>query len=55
MDHAWDDPAAALERTVDAHMKSLRAKLRAASPDAPEALVTHRGLGYSLNENWGDD
>ncbi len=55
MDHAWDDPAAALERTVDAHVKSLRAKLRAASPDAPEAIVTHRGLGYSLNENWGDD
>lgn len=46
---AWDDPGAALDRTVDAHIKLLRAKLRALTPDA-DPLVTHRGLGYSLRE-----
>lgn len=46
---AWDDPGAALDRTVDAHIKTLRAKLREASPDF-DPIVTHRGLGYSLRE-----
>jgi two-component system catabolic regulation response regulator CreB len=46
---AWDDPGAALDRTVDAHIKTLRAKLREAAPDA-DPIVTHRGLGYSLRE-----
>jgi two-component system catabolic regulation response regulator CreB len=46
---AWDDPGAALDRTVDAHIKTLRAKLRAVAPDA-DPIVTHRGLGYSLRE-----
>lgn len=47
---AWDDPGAALDRTVDAHIKTLRAKLRAAAP-AADPIVTHRGLGYSLRES----
>jgi two-component system catabolic regulation response regulator CreB len=47
---AWDDPGAALDRTVDAHIKTLRAKLREAAPDA-DPIVTHRGLGYSLRES----
>lgn len=47
---AWDDPGAALDRTVDAHVKSLRAKLRAAVPEE-DPIVTHRGLGYSLRES----
>jgi two-component system catabolic regulation response regulator CreB len=46
---AWADPGAALDRTVDAHIKTLRAKLREAAPDA-DPIVTHRGLGYSLRE-----
>jgi len=46
---AWDDPGAALDRTVDAHIKTLRAKLRAAAPGT-DPIVTHRGLGYSLRE-----
>ena len=46
---AWDDPGAALDRTVDAHVKSVRAKLRAVAPEA-DPIVTHRGLGYSLRE-----
>jgi two-component system catabolic regulation response regulator CreB len=49
MTAAWEDPGAALDRTVDAHIKSLRAKLRAAAP-AADPIVTHRGLGYSLRE-----
>ena len=49
MEAAWDDPGAALDRTVDAHIKLLRAKLRTVAPDA-DPLVTHRGLGYSLRE-----
>jgi two-component system catabolic regulation response regulator CreB len=49
MTAAWDDPGAALDRTVDAHIKTLRAKLRTITPDA-DPIVTHRGLGYSLRE-----
>ncbi|MDQ5977677.1 MAG: two-component system, OmpR family, catabolic regulation response regulator CreB [Verrucomicrobiota bacterium] len=46
---AWDDPGAATDRTVDAHVKQVRAKLREAAPEA-DPIVTHRGLGYSLRE-----
>lgn len=49
MTAAWDDPGAALDRTVDAHVKLLRAKLREAAPES-DPIVTHRGLGYSLRE-----
>jgi two-component system catabolic regulation response regulator CreB len=45
----WDDPTSSLDRTVDAHVKQLRAKLRAIDPDA-DPIQTHRGLGYSLKE-----
>ena len=38
---------AGYERTVDSHIRGLRAKLREVSPDS-EAIQTHRGLGYSL-------
>ncbi len=47
---AWDEPEASLDRTVDAHVKTLRAKLRAVAPDDTDPIVTHRGLGYSLRE-----
>jgi two-component system catabolic regulation response regulator CreB len=49
MTAAWDDPGAALDRTVDAHVKLLRAKLRDVAPEG-DPIVTHRGLGYSLRE-----
>ena len=49
MERAWDDPAASFDRTVDAHVKTLRAKLRAIAPDE-DPIVTHRGMGYSLRE-----
>lgn len=50
MEIAWDDPGAALERTVDAHVKSLRAKLKAACPEL-DPIETHRGFGYSMRES----
>jgi two-component system catabolic regulation response regulator CreB len=50
MDRAWDDPASAFDRTVDAHVKMLRAKLRAVAPEA-DPIQTHRGLGYSLRDD----
>ena len=37
------------ERTVDAHIKNVRNKLRAVQPDV-DPIVTHRGSGYSLKE-----
>lgn len=53
MEQASDEPEAAMERTVDAHVKSLRAKMRAVREDI-DPIVTHRGLGYSLLEEWPD-
>lgn len=50
MQRAWDDPAAAFDRTVDAHVKMLRAKLREIDA-AADPIVTHRGMGYSLRED----
>jgi two-component system catabolic regulation response regulator CreB len=46
LDQAWDDPGAVTDRTVDAHVKSLRAKLRAVNPGSEEMIATRRGLGY---------
>ncbi len=45
----WDEPEASLDRTVDAHVKNLRAKLREVRPDM-DPIATHRGMGYSLRE-----
>lgn len=49
MDQAWEHPEVSLDRTVDAHIKQLRAKLREISADA-DPIQTHRGMGYSLKE-----
>lgn len=46
MQAVWEDPGASMERTVDAHIKMLRAKLRAVSAESVP-IATHRGLGYS--------
>jgi len=50
MSLAWEEPEASFERTVDAHIKTLRAKLRAVRPE-PDLVVTHRGIGYALRED----
>ena len=49
--YAWDEPDASFDRTVDAHIKQLRAKLKRIAPEV-EAIRTHRGEGYSLSEHW---
>ncbi len=49
MDKAWEHPEVSLERTVDTHIKMIRAKLRAIQPE-PDPIITHRGLGYALRE-----
>jgi two-component system catabolic regulation response regulator CreB len=46
----WDDDSDSLDRTVDAHVKTLRAKLKAVVP-ALEPIRTHRGVGYALAED----
>lgn len=47
MDLVWQDSGESMERTVDTHIKTLRAKLRLID-DSVEVVHTHRGLGYSL-------
>lgn len=49
MERAWEEPDASLDRTVDAHIKNIRAKLRQVNPDS-DPIITHRGVGYSLKE-----
>jgi two-component system catabolic regulation response regulator CreB len=43
----WGHDCDATDRTVDTHVKTLRAKLRAARPGL-DPITTHRGLGYAL-------
>jgi len=47
MQRGWDLDADSGDRTVDTHIKTLRAKLRAAGA-APDPIRTHRGLGYAI-------
>ena len=47
MERVWTHPEHSLERTVDTHIKTLRAKLHAVRPDL-DPIRTHRGLGYGL-------
>jgi len=44
---AWEAPDHRLDRTVDSHVKSLRAKLREVDASL-DPIQTHRGMGYSL-------
>jgi len=48
MDRVWGDALESGDRTVDTHIKTLRAKLHAVDP-ATDPIRTHRGLGYSLD------
>lgn len=47
MDLVWGGSADTSDRTVDAHVKLLRAKLRERGLDA-EVIQTHRNMGYSI-------
>jgi len=48
LDEVWGADGEATDRTVDTHVKTLRAKLRAVRPEL-EPIATHRGMGYSLD------
>jgi len=45
---AWGDDSESTDRTVDTHIKTLRAKLREVD-SAREYISTHRGMGYCLD------
>ena len=47
MDRGWEDGGDSSDRTVDTHIKTLRAKLRLVA-DGADPIRTHRGLGYSV-------
>jgi two-component system, OmpR family, catabolic regulation response regulator CreB len=47
MEQVWAGAEESADRTVDTHVKTLRAKLRAACPHV-DPIQTHRGLGYSI-------
>ncbi len=49
MNLAWEEPQASMDRTVDAHIKNIRAKLKTIRPDL-DPIITHRGIGYALRE-----
>jgi two-component system catabolic regulation response regulator CreB len=50
LDLIWDEPVDRFDRTVDTHIKTLRAKLNAVTRDF-DPIVTHRGIGYSMAEH----
>ncbi|HSI57066.1 MAG TPA: two-component system response regulator CreB [Ideonella sp.] len=47
LDAVWGPDADSTDRTVDTHIKTLRAKLREARPEL-DPIATHRGLGYAI-------
>jgi two-component system, OmpR family, catabolic regulation response regulator CreB len=49
LDKVWDGGSDSFDRTVDAHIKTLRAKLKAIVPEL-EPIRTLRGSGYALSE-----
>lgn len=49
LEQIWGLGSESTDRTVDTHIKTLRAKLRERLP-GHEVIITHRGLGYSLNQ-----
>lgn len=50
MAKVWADAPDTTDRSIDTHIKTLRAKLRAIDALA-EPIVTHRGTGYALAQN----
>ena len=50
MRNVWDDDSPSLDRTVDTHIKSLRAKCRKINATV-DPILTHRGTGYALRDD----
>ena len=44
----WGSDSDSTDRTVDTHIKTLRAKLQAANP-GHDPIETHRGMGYTIS------
>lgn len=47
----WVEPLSSFDRTIDTHIKTIRAKIREISSE--EVIKTHRGIGYSLIDKFG--
>lgn len=47
MNDIWRNAPETVDRTVDTHIKTLRAKLRTITPES-DPIQTHRNLGYSV-------
>ncbi len=50
MASVWEDPDDSYDRTIDTHIKKLRAKLAQIQPDH-QPIKTHRGTGYSIDDS----
>ena len=50
LSHVWGYESDIEARTVDVHVRRLRAKLAAIDADVP-VILTEWGVGYSLNED----
>jgi two-component system, OmpR family, catabolic regulation response regulator CreB len=50
LERVWGNDTESMDRTVDAHVKTLRAKMKAIAPN-DEPIRTHRGSGYALAED----
>jgi len=53
LDRVWGDDSESMDRTVDAHVKTLRAKMKAIAPGI-DPIRTLRGSGYALAEDMPD-
>jgi two-component system catabolic regulation response regulator CreB len=50
LERVWGNDTESMDRTVDAHVKTLRAKMKVVAPGA-DPIRTHRGSGYALAED----
>jgi two-component system catabolic regulation response regulator CreB len=50
LDIVWEENSDVFDRTIDAHIKSIRAKLKSVNPEH-DPIATHRGFGYSIKED----
>ena len=50
LERVWGNDTESMDRTVDAHVKTVRAKMKAIAP-LQEPIRTLRGSGYALAED----
>ncbi len=48
LERVWNEPGESLDRVVDTHIKTIRAKLRDVDSEN-DPIKTHRGMGYSIS------